>query len=172
MPAGVPLDSAPFVAGTRIATAAADGTVRVWDTRSGRDVLVLRGHHGPVWSTAFSPDGARVASAGDDGTVRIWDAHTGHVLRVLRGHDGSVYSVVWSPDGDLVMSASNDRTARIWDAATGVTLTTLRGNPARRLRDRRQLGRQRPRDSGTRRDGTNLSLRRVRVARRAPEARA
>ena len=30
-------------------------TVRVWDAASGAELLVLRGHEGPVYAAAFSP---------------------------------------------------------------------------------------------------------------------
>jgi ABC-type arginine transport system ATPase subunit len=63
--------------GHTLATASADGTVRLWNTAqlaqpepSGRP---LTGHTKAVESVAFSPDGHTLASAGDDGTVRLWD---------------------------------------------------------------------------------------------------
>jgi len=55
--------------GERIASSG-DNTVRLWDARSGLEVLTLKGGSG---SLAFSPDGKRLASASGD-TIIIWDA--------------------------------------------------------------------------------------------------
>jgi formylglycine-generating enzyme required for sulfatase activity len=51
----------------------ADGTIRLWDIRSGRERLPLEGHLRRVNSLAFSPDGKRLASGSDDMTIRIWN---------------------------------------------------------------------------------------------------
>jgi WD40 repeat protein len=63
--------------GKRLATASADGTVRLWNADNGQEVLTLRAHTDPVNDVCFSPDGTRLASASDDGTVRLWDADKG-----------------------------------------------------------------------------------------------
>jgi len=60
--------------GSRLASASADKTVKMWDTATGQETLTLKGHTGWVTSMAFSPDGQRLASASADGTVKIWDA--------------------------------------------------------------------------------------------------
>jgi WD40 repeat protein len=55
-----------------VVTALGDGTARLWDAASGKPLVVLHGHEGPVASAAFSPDGAKVVTASDDRTARIW----------------------------------------------------------------------------------------------------
>jgi hypothetical protein len=60
--------------GLRLASAHPDGTVRLWDADTGKQLAVLQGHTGEVLAVAFSPDGSRIASADKDGTVRLWIA--------------------------------------------------------------------------------------------------
>jgi WD40 repeat protein len=49
--------------GSRIVTASNDGTARLWDAASRKELVVLRGHEGVVRSAAFSPDGSRIVTA-------------------------------------------------------------------------------------------------------------
>jgi WD40 repeat protein len=113
--------------GTRIVTASADKTARIWDAATGKQLAVLRGHQGAVNSAAFSPDGKHIVTASADKTVRIWDAETGKELMVLHG-GAQMSSAAFSPDSSRIVTASWDGTARIWDAATGEQLTVLRGH--------------------------------------------
>ena len=56
--------------GKRIATASADKTVKIWDTKTGKELLTHYGHNGWVNDVAFSPDGKRLITASDDKTAR------------------------------------------------------------------------------------------------------
>lgn len=114
--------------GKRLATASGDGTVKVWDTDTGKEMLTLHAYSAPVHSVAWSPDGKRLATGNDDKRARVWDAATGKELLILRGHNGAVLSVAWSPDGKQLGTASDDRTAKVWDAASGREVRTLRGH--------------------------------------------
>jgi WD40 repeat protein len=106
--------------GRRLATGGAENTVKIWDVQTGRELLpTLRGHHGEVYTLAFSPvgDGRWVASAGEDSAVKIWDSHTGTLVRTLRGHTGLVSSLAFSPDGRRLVSGSRDHTVKVWDVS-------------------------------------------------------
>jgi WD40 repeat protein len=117
--------------GKHVASASWDGTVRVWDVRSGQALCTLHGHTGRVEGVAFSPDGQRLASAGWDATVKIWDVTRGVECATLRGHQAEVHAVAFSPDGRRLASAGSDRTVKLWDALTGRLLRTLADHPDR-----------------------------------------
>src|SRR6185436_7001768 len=106
--------------GSRIASASADMTARIWDAASGQTLHVLRGHTGGLNDVAFSPHGLTLATAGGDGTARLWDASTGVELRSLAVHTSAVWGVSFSPDGAALATAAEDDTAvKIWEVATG-----------------------------------------------------
>jgi len=49
-----------------------DTWVHVWDYDSDKEMETGKGHHGPVWTTGFSPDGKLYATGSEDGTVKMW----------------------------------------------------------------------------------------------------
>jgi WD40 repeat protein len=61
--------------GQRLASSGDDGTVKLWETASGREVLsLIHGNGDHVTGVSFSPDGRQLVSTGESGTVRVWDA--------------------------------------------------------------------------------------------------
>lgn len=51
---------------------AGDTWVRVYDLDDESELEVQRGHHGPIWTISFSPDGKMYATGSEDGTVKLW----------------------------------------------------------------------------------------------------
>jgi WD40 repeat protein/energy-coupling factor transporter ATP-binding protein EcfA2 len=108
---------------SRILTASADGTARVWDAQTGAELVTLS-HEGSVWKTQWNADESRILTRSEDGTARVWDAETGAELVTL-SHEGSVYQAQWNADESRILTASYDGRARVWDAETGAELVTL-----------------------------------------------
>ena len=81
--------------GTKLASGSNDATVRLWDTNTGDELSVLRGHTNNGWTTvlAFSEDGKMLASGATDKTVQLWDTTTGELLTTLIGHINSITSL-------------------------------------------------------------------------------
>ena len=116
--------------GHLLASAIEDGTIKLWDVKTGKVQRTLKiktgilgffqkeptqGHH----SIAFSPDGYTLASGSADKTIKMWNVNNGKVLRTLTGHKLSVQSIAFSPDGYTLASGSKDKTIRLWDVSTG-----------------------------------------------------
>lgn len=66
----------------RLATAADDRRILLWDMRTGAESGSLDGHRGSVRAVAFGPEGVRMASASADGTVSGRKGGTEAVRRV------------------------------------------------------------------------------------------
>jgi len=69
--------------GLILASGSRDGTVRLWDVASGRELWSLKGHSNLVTSLSFSPDGRTVASGSLDTTVRLWNVASGREMACL-----------------------------------------------------------------------------------------
>jgi tetratricopeptide (TPR) repeat protein len=111
--------------GKRLASGSEDGTVKIWDGSTGKQVISLEGHDGPVMSVTFSHDGRRIASGSGDSTIKTWDSATGkELVRPLKGHVGTVWSVAFSPDDQRLASVSFGM--KISDSATGKELFSVK----------------------------------------------
>jgi WD40 repeat protein len=61
--------------GRRLASAAGDGTVRLWEAATGREILkLLHGRDDAVTGVCFSPDGRQIVSVSKRGIIKVWDA--------------------------------------------------------------------------------------------------
>ena len=56
--------------GTRILTASADQTAKLWDAASGK-LMASFAHEDEVEDAVFSPDGARILTASKDKTAKL-----------------------------------------------------------------------------------------------------
>jgi WD40 repeat protein len=112
--------------GSEILSAGADGTARLWDAHTGRQIAKMSGKPG-LTAARFSPNGRVVVSFGAEGTARLWDARTGKLLAVLVGHKGLVFDAEFSADSHYLVTAGYDGKARVWAVPSGHLLFSFNG---------------------------------------------
>ena len=107
--------------GRRLVTAGNDGSARVWDARTGRQLALLRAGRAPLYMAAFDGSGRRVLAAGESGEIRIWDARTRRPVRTLNPDSGPLAPgwVAFSRDGDRIVTPARAAGALVWRAGSG-----------------------------------------------------
>jgi WD40 repeat protein len=103
----------------RLATAAVDGTVRLWDLNDLTNPIPPLACESRVLDLAYSPDGGLLACATESGNVLVWNAITGKLLFAPLKHSTPVRGVSFSPDGKYLATASRDQQVTLWDMTTG-----------------------------------------------------
>jgi len=142
--------------GRQLASGSEDGTVRLRDAHSGKELATFQGRSGwPVVALVFSQDGRRLTSASleqknqerrmvglDQGpgfggvtsvnavwAVTAWDVASGRELLAIEGRDGLTQGLTLSPDGRQLASASG-YTVKLWDTTNGGAMLLLEGHMA------------------------------------------
>ncbi|KAJ8455297.1 hypothetical protein ONZ51_g12527 [Trametes cubensis] len=111
--------------GSLIATAAWDGTVRIWDAATGTRLKVLTGQRQLITSVAWSRTGKFLVSTGDSDHVAIvWEVRAGKRAKTFQGHTGSVWVALFTDDEQRVVSCSDDGTIRLWTIEGGKSGST------------------------------------------------
>jgi len=104
--------------GGTLATASADGTIKLWDVSSGACRQTLDGHTGEVLSAEFSPDGKKLATGGKDQIVKLWTLETKQA-QSFKGHEAEVTCLAFQPDGKRLISAGYNGAVKVWDLDSG-----------------------------------------------------
>jgi WD40 repeat protein len=112
--------------GTRLASTGADGTVKVWDTRSANGIVSLPRPDGRWVLTMLSPDGQSVLTI-QDRVLRLWDAATGKPRGVTITFPLPLLDYDVTPDWRLMPVVDASNTVTIWDLTTGRVVRTIPG---------------------------------------------
>ena len=100
----------------RLATAGADGTVRLWQLP--QPEIPVAGHSGPTRGVVTAPEGQWVATISDDKVTRIIDAN-GTSLRQLANHEQPLRSIAVRDDGAVLATGDAGGDVWLWNPADG-----------------------------------------------------
>lgn len=115
-----------------LVTCSGDGTVQIWNARSGKRLAIYR-YSGSITAMACSSSGQYIAFTGslssNGNPVQVCSTGaTQEVIVTYSEHSQPVTALAWSPDGQSIASASQDGSVRVWDAATGQTRAVYQGD--------------------------------------------
>lgn len=128
-PGGPPQTSAAFASTGAIATGHGDGSVSLWETKTGVPVTNFPAHRRIVVGLAFSRDATLLATGGEEGLAKILDLVTFREIAALKGHLRSIHSLESSASGQrLATGGSGAESVKIWDLRTHQELMTLGGS--------------------------------------------
>lgn len=94
--------------GSRIASGdLGSGTIRFWETETGKPSGGVLIHEGGVWALAFNPDGQVLATGGYDRTVRFWSVALGEEIGPVLRHPATLATIAIDPAGQRVAFAGH-----------------------------------------------------------------
>jgi WD40 repeat protein len=121
--------------GQFIFTASEDGTLKMWDAKTNRELKTFAGQEQGVHAIAISADSTRVATEAN-AKGRLWNVTDGTSF-VLDALTGPVAAIAFSPNGRLIATEATSDTEdrkkagaepRIWDVGTKKIRQTLKGH--------------------------------------------
>ena len=110
----------------RLIAAAADQSVRLYDTASGVQQSERTDHADWVQAVALSADGTRLVTASRDATAKVIDLASGQLQTTFSKHGEPVTAVCWL-DNELVATGGADWQVRFWKADSGEEVRSIKG---------------------------------------------
>ena len=116
------IESFALADGGRLAMGDRDGMMSVWslpvlerDGGTNPAVHWDTEQKGPIFATAFSPDGRQLALAGSDQLIRIYATSHWPTNAPLQGHVNEVWALAFTHDGGRLISAGKDGKVKVWN---------------------------------------------------------
>jgi hypothetical protein len=100
--------------GSTIVSAGADGTIRIWDARSGREMTSVRAQPG-IDALAVAADGRRVVAGATRGGMLLWNSATNAPPITLNASSPGFVAVGFGEAGRIVAMGS-DGMVHTWDS--------------------------------------------------------
>jgi RNA polymerase sigma factor (sigma-70 family) len=122
-----PVTSLAFLPGDKLlASGAFDGTIRLWQTSTGKEIRRVATGQGLIRHVALSPDGKMLASANNDSFVSLWDVDTSKELFRLGPFPSAIPEVAFAPDGQTLAGVFvGEKKIRLWEIPSGAQSSVI-----------------------------------------------
>ena len=113
--------------GKFLASGAADGVVKTYETANWRELHSLPAHSGAVFALAFSNDSKTLASGGADKAIKLWQTADWQTTRTINDSASAIYSLAFSADDKLIAAGNSEGGVKLVDTVNRSIRATFVG---------------------------------------------
>ena len=109
-------------------TCSADGTIKLWEVKTGEELKSFKGHREVIFDVAFSDNGKRLISGSWDGSAKVWDIESGELLSNHPFENSSPYKVEFFNEDIYAIVAALDKSLNLYELDSKTTIRKFIGH--------------------------------------------
>jgi len=115
----------------RVLTGSWDGTARIWDKDSGRELARFDHGAATVYAAHWMKGDRQIVTGSSTGAITLWDVSSGDEVVSVSAHTSPIFTLRVVENREEILSGASDGSIRRWDASTlnllGSTLSSGSG---------------------------------------------
>lgn len=112
---------------TKLLSASADGTAKLWNINTGTEIATLNAHSDEVTAAIFVND-SLAATASADKTIILWNLKTFQPLDTIEAHQDRITCIDATKNSKYLVSGSKDKTLKLWNIETRQQINIYKGH--------------------------------------------